>query len=150
MLPQRNTVSDLLGCVCVCVCVSVCICVCLCVSPSVVRLCKPIDYSLPGPSVHGILQARILEWIAILFLRDLPNPGIKSGYPALQSDFLPTEPPRKLPVRKLSVRKALIKKTTNNNCWLACEKKKGPLCDVGGNINWYSHYRKQCGGSSKY
>ena len=28
-------------------------------------LCKPLDYSLPGSSVHGILQARILEWVAI-------------------------------------------------------------------------------------
>ena len=27
-------------------------------------LCNPMDYSLPGPSVHGILQARILEWVA--------------------------------------------------------------------------------------
>ena len=134
-----------------CVCVYLCVSVCLCVSPSVVRLCEPIDYSLPGTSVHGILQARIPEWIAILFPRDLPNPAIKSGYPALQSDFLPTKPPGKLPVWKLSVRKALIKKTPNNNFWLACEKKKGgSLCDVGGNVNWYSHYRKQCGGSSKY
>ena len=28
-------------------------------------LCNPIDYSLPAPSVHGIFQARVLEWIAI-------------------------------------------------------------------------------------
>ena len=31
--------------------------------------CDPMDYSLPGSSVHGILQARILEWVAILFSR---------------------------------------------------------------------------------
>ena len=38
------------------------------VSRSVVlTLCDPMDCSLPGPSVHGILQARILEWIAIPF-----------------------------------------------------------------------------------
>ena len=30
-------------------------------------LCDPIDYSLPGSSVHGILQARTLEWVAISF-----------------------------------------------------------------------------------
>ena len=30
-------------------------------------LCNPLDYSPPGSSVHGILQARILEWVAILF-----------------------------------------------------------------------------------
>ena len=32
---------------------------------SCVRLCNPLDYSPPGSSVHGILQARILEWFAM-------------------------------------------------------------------------------------
>ena len=32
---------------------------------SVLTLCDPVDYSLPGSSVHGILQARILEWVAM-------------------------------------------------------------------------------------
>ena len=50
-------------------------------------LCDPMDCSLPGSSVHGILQARILEWVAIPFSRDLPNPGIEPGYPALKADF---------------------------------------------------------------
>ena len=36
-----------------------------------------MDCSPPGSSVHGILQARILEWIAIPFSRDLPDPGIE-------------------------------------------------------------------------
>ena len=34
-----------------------------------VSLCDPMDYSPPGSSIHGILQARILEWVAILFSR---------------------------------------------------------------------------------
>ena len=42
--------------------------------------------------VHGILQARILEWVAFPFSRDLPNSGIEPGSPALQADFLPAEP----------------------------------------------------------
>ena len=32
-------------------------------------LCHPMDYSLPGSSVHSVLQARILEWVAMLFSR---------------------------------------------------------------------------------
>ena len=36
---------------------------------SVVTLCDPMDYSLPGSSVHGTLQAKILEWVAISFSR---------------------------------------------------------------------------------
>ena len=42
-------------------------------------------------TVHGILQARILEWVAFPSPGDLPNPGIKPGSPALQADSLPTE-----------------------------------------------------------
>ena len=38
-----------------------------------------MDCSLPGSSVHGILQARILEWAAISFSRDRPGPGIEPG-----------------------------------------------------------------------
>ena len=36
---------------------------------SCLTLCDPMDYSPPGSSVHGILQARILEWVAIFFSR---------------------------------------------------------------------------------
>ena len=42
-----------------------CMCVCVLSLFSHVRLCDPKDYSLPGSSVHGILQARILEWVAM-------------------------------------------------------------------------------------
>ena len=44
-----------------------CVCVCVLVAQLCLTLCDPIDYSPPGSSVHGILQARILEWVAILF-----------------------------------------------------------------------------------
>ena len=79
--------------------------------------CDSMDCSLPGSSVHGILQVRILEWVAISFSRgssqprnwtrvscitgkffttwatqeapwDLPNPGIKPRFPILQADSL--------------------------------------------------------------
>ena len=36
--------------------------------------CDPTDYSLPGSSVHGIFQARILEWVAISFSRGFSWP----------------------------------------------------------------------------
>ena len=51
--------------------------------------------SPPGFSVHGILQARILKWVAIFFSGDLPDPGIEPGAPALQVDSLLSEPPGK-------------------------------------------------------
>ena len=40
-------------------------------------VCDPVDRSLPGSSVHGILQVRILEWVATSSLGNLPNPGIE-------------------------------------------------------------------------
>ena len=43
-------------------------------------------------TVHGILQAKILEWVAFPFSRDLPNPRIESRSLALQADSLPAEP----------------------------------------------------------
>ena len=44
-------------------------------------LCSPIDRSLPGFSIHGIFQARVLEWVAISFSRGIfltqgSNPGL--------------------------------------------------------------------------
>ena len=47
---------------------------------------------LSGYSVHGILQVRILEWVAIPFSRDLPDPGVEPRSPALQVDSLQSEP----------------------------------------------------------
>ena len=41
-------------------------------------LCDPMDCSLPGSSVHVILQERILEWVACPSPGDLSDPGIKS------------------------------------------------------------------------
>ena len=52
----------------------------------------PMDCSPPGSSVHGILQARILEWVVIPSPGDLPDPGIEPRSPALQADSLPSEP----------------------------------------------------------
>ena len=45
------------------------------VAQSCPTLCDPIDCSLPGFSVRGILQARKLEWVAISFSRRSSQPG---------------------------------------------------------------------------
>ena len=49
---------------------------------------NPMDCSLPGLSVQGMFQARILEWVAIPSPGDLPDPGVDPGPPALQEDSL--------------------------------------------------------------
>ena len=60
-----------------------------------------MDCSPSGSSVHGILQAEILVWVAFLSAGDFPNPGIKPSSPALQADSLLSEPLGK-PDRKKS------------------------------------------------
>ena len=60
---------------------------------SCLTLCKLVDCSPPGSSVPGILQARILEWIAMPLSMDLPNQGIKLAslmYPALAGGLFTT------------------------------------------------------------
>ena len=57
-----------------------------------VQLCNPLDYSPPGYSVHGILQARILEWVAISYSREPFRSRMEPASPAssaLQVDSLP-------------------------------------------------------------
>ena len=67
-------------------------------------LCDPMDWSLPDSSVHGISQARILEWVDIPPPGDLPNPGIEPKSPALAGRFFTTEPPGK-PSKKADIYK---------------------------------------------
>ena len=58
---------------------------------SCLTLCDSMDYSLPGFSAHGILQARILERVAISFSRGSSPSRDQTGSPALQADFLPSD-----------------------------------------------------------
>ena len=81
--PENEIVNSKVTCFLILVCVRVLF------DQSCPTVGNTTDCSLPSSSVRGILQARILEWIAIPFSKDLPNPGIKSRCPALQVDSLP-------------------------------------------------------------
>ena len=79
-----------------------CVCVCVC-AQSCPTVCDPMDYRWPVSSVHGIFQARILEWVAFPTQGGLPNPGIEPtslASPALLGGFLITEPPGKPSFRR--------------------------------------------------
>ena len=65
------------------------------VAQSCLTLCDPTDYSPPGSSVHGILQARILEWVAIPSSRGSSRARVEPRSPALQADSLLSTPPRR-------------------------------------------------------
>ena len=57
-------------------------------------LCNLMDCSLPGFSVHGILQTTILEQVAISFSKG----SSRTRFPALQADSALSEPPGKAPL----------------------------------------------------
>ena len=62
------------------------------VAQSCPTLCDPMAHSPSGSSVHGILQATILEWLPCPSPGNHPNPGIEPRSPSLQAVSLPTEP----------------------------------------------------------
>ena len=62
-------------------------CVCVIVTQSYPTLCSPINCSPPGSSVHGILQARILEWVAMPFSRGSSQPKDRTWVSLIESRF---------------------------------------------------------------
>ena len=106
-------------------------------------LCDPRDYSLPGSSVHGILPARILEWVA-------------TGLP-LQADSLLSEPPGKSPISNNHLLTSWIMNFLGSNldrtwlgtsgiCWwgrLTLFSEAGFLCSLGlllDQMGWFESY----------
>ena len=92
-----------------------------------------MDCSPPGSSVHGIRQARILEWLAFHFPGSLPDPRIEPGSPVMQVDSLLSEPPRLGAIKVKKKKKKTNKQTRNvqtcslfflSSLFLGKEKKK--------------------------
>ena len=72
-------------------------------SLSCLTLCSPMDCSLPGCSVHGILQVRILEWVDFPSAGDLPNPAMEARSPAFLVDYLQSEPLLRMTAQNLEL-----------------------------------------------
>ena len=74
------------------------------VKVKVAQLCPTLCDSMD--LVHGILQARILQWVAFPSPVDLPNPGIEPRSPTSQADSLPAEPqgkPKRTKINQISI-----------------------------------------------
>ena len=65
------------------------------ITQSCMTVCDPMDYSPPGSSVHGILQARVLEGVSFPTPGYLPYPRTEPASPALAGRFFPSVPPGK-------------------------------------------------------
>ena len=106
-------------------------------------LCDPMDCSPPGSSVHGILQARILEWVAISFSRGSSSPRDQtqvSCVSCIEGGFFTTEPLGKEQSIKQEKKKSpnLTKLTLLSGCVLvySCE-----------NFSWVHCQKRNCCGS---
>ena len=87
-------------------------CTCVCSQPCL-TLCDPTDCSLPGCSVHGILQARVLEWVAMLSSRGSSQPTDRTRVSCgscIAGGFFAAKPPGKPCLVLLYSRKASLKK----------------------------------------
>ena len=102
--------------------------------------CNPKDYR-----VHGILQARILEWVTFPAPGDFPNPGIEPRSPTLQVDSLPgeqQEKPKKTEVGNLFILQWIFLSQESNqgllNCrWILYHLSYQGSCQKGwGTSNW--------------
>ena len=86
-------------------------------------LCNPTDYILPGSSVHEILQAKILEWLAMPPPGYLPDPGIKPASllsPTLACGFFTSSTTWEvLPKHNASTQCLVLSKCSVNICWVS-------------------------------
>ena len=101
---------------------------------SCTTLCDPMDCSLPGSSIHGILQARILEWVAIPFYRGSSQPRDGTWVSCIAGRFFTT----------WATREVLLSKCSLNNCL------RQPHCTAfitGKIINCVSLFSQFCSGS---
>ena len=71
------------------------------VAQSCLTLCDPMDCGPPGSSVHGILQARILGWVAISFSRGSSQFRHQTGVSCIAGRFFTSEPPRESLVKSV-------------------------------------------------
>ena len=88
-------------------------------------LCNPMDCSPPGSSVHGIFQARILEWVSMPSSRESSHPGIKPRSPTLQANSWLSEPlgkPKNTRVGSLSLLQGIFLTQELNQVLLYCRQ----------------------------
>ena len=87
---------------------------------SCLNLCDPTDCSSPGSSVHGILQARILEWVAISFSRESSRPRDQTCGSCIAGRIFITEPWGLFSIYP--------------PCWSVCCRKAGMVCVKFSNV----------------
>ena len=102
------------------------VCECACsVAQACPSLCSPMDCNLPGSSINGIFQARVLEWVAISFSRGSSRSIQGSNLPLLcllhwQVDSLPLAPPGKPQIMALILFFFFLALILVKTSWIGC------------------------------
>ena len=107
------------------------------VTQSCPALCDPVDYT-----VHGILQARILEWVAFPFSRGSSQPRDRTQSVAWQVNSLPAEPPGKpknTGVGSLSLLQGIFQTQESNRGLLHCRQILYQLSYQGRPVNHWGN-----------
>ena len=119
-----------------------CACVCAELLQSCPTLCNPMNYSLPGCSVHGILQARVLEWVAMPSSRGSSQPRDQTQVSCIAGRFFTIWATREAQSKRILIVKyfkcnahskgrifkvKICLKITVQGCW----ETPGGSCDVG-------------------
>ena len=97
-----------------------------------------MDCSPPGSSVHGISQARILEWLPCPSPGDLPDPGIKHDSPALQG-----KPPKLLQGTLKPIQSSPLEITEQRGPQLVLKRKEAQHLHVKGCVNQLFTFLKE-------
>ena len=126
---------------------AVCTCVCVLVAQLCPTLCNPVDCSPPGPSVHEILQARILEWVAISFSRGSSQSRNQTHISCIEADSLLSEPPGK-PVHLSVLLKYIYLFTYFWLCWAFLLHALFSSCNEQGLLSSCGAQASHCSGFS--
>ena len=129
------------------------------VTQSCLTLCDPMDFT-----VHGILQARILEWVDFPFARGFSHPRDWTRVFCIVGGFFTIWAMREAPIGYEGnsnqnhmenhfplTKKAIIRKSNNDKLWWGCAEILILILEfsntAGGDENWCGHFGKQCGRS---
>ena len=96
---------------------------CVLVAQSCLTFCDPMNCSLPGSSVHGIFQARILEWVAISFSRGSSQPRVQTWVSCIAGRFFTIWTTREGPPYYIKVK-------VTQSCLIICNPMDYTFCEI--------------------
>ena len=116
---------------------------CLCsVAQLYLILCGPMDCSPPGFSIYGIFQARILEWVAILYFGGSSQPRDRTCVSCIAGRFFTTEPSGK-PLKIISSVQSLSRVRLFATPWIAARQASLSITDSRSSLRLRSIERKK-------